>query len=117
MNAISSTIKSCLTCPRSTARPKFVHTIIKRVIWIAKDSVWTLVSQQQSIIDFTSIRHFHSKWCKFFADLTEILRNLGSYNEMAYVWRAWREASGEKMRDLYYRYIDLSNEAAQKNGN
>ena len=48
--------------------------------------------------------------------MEEILRNMGSYNEMAYVWKSWRDASGQQMRELYERYIDLSNKAAQLNG-
>ncbi|EFA05307.1 angiotensin-converting enzyme [Tribolium castaneum] len=37
------------------------------------------------------------------------------YDELLYVWKAWRDASGAKMRNLYRIYVDLSNEAAVAN--
>ncbi|CAG7728788.1 unnamed protein product, partial [Allacma fusca] len=48
-------------------------------------------------------------------DLTEIMSKMGSYNEMAYYWQAWREESGKKIRSLYTEYVSLSNKAAVLN--
>lgn len=38
------------------------------------------------------------------------------YDELTYVWKAWRDVSGAKMREDYKTYVELSNLAAQKNG-
>jgi peptidyl-dipeptidase A len=38
------------------------------------------------------------------------------YDELAYVWKSWRDVSGAKMRDDYKKYVELSNLAAEKNG-
>jgi hypothetical protein len=50
-------------------------------------------------------------------DLEDILAEVKDYDEMAYVWKNWRDATGIKVRPLYYKYIDLSNKAARANGN
>lgn len=39
-----------------------------------------------------------------------------NYDELKYVWKAWRDATGAKMKDLYKVYVELSNKAAVKNG-
>ncbi|RZB38755.1 hypothetical protein BDFB_008530 [Asbolus verrucosus] len=44
-----------------------------------------------------------------------VLAKSTDYDELAYVWKAWRDASGAKMRDSYKTYVDLSNEAAVAN--
>jgi peptidyl-dipeptidase A len=44
-----------------------------------------------------------------------VLAKSSDYDELAYVWKTWRDASGAKMRDLYKIYVDLSNEAAVAN--
>ena len=49
--------------------------------------------------------------------LESIMANSRNYNELAYVWRQWRAATGKLMRTDYNRYVDLSNEAAELNGN
>lgn len=38
------------------------------------------------------------------------------YDELAYVWTAWRNATGRKLRSLYNEYVDLGNDAAKLNG-
>lgn len=38
------------------------------------------------------------------------------YKELEYAWTAWRDASGAKIKDKYPKYVELSNEAAVKNG-
>ena len=39
-----------------------------------------------------------------------------NFDELAYIWKEWRDASGKNMRDDYKVYVDLSNKAAQMNG-
>ena len=38
-----------------------------------------------------------------------------NYDELTYVWKAWRDASGAKIRNQYKQYVKLSNEAAKAN--
>ena len=49
-------------------------------------------------------------------DLTLIMRNSRDPKELGHYWVQWRKYSGEKMRELYKEYIDLTNEAARLNG-
>ncbi len=49
-------------------------------------------------------------------DLENILSKIEDYDEMAYVWKSWRDSTGAKIRPLYYKYIDLQNKAAVANG-
>lgn len=38
------------------------------------------------------------------------------YDELLYVWLAWRNATGVKIKEDYKDYVTLSNEAAKANG-
>ncbi|XP_044757063.1 angiotensin-converting enzyme-like [Coccinella septempunctata] len=38
------------------------------------------------------------------------------YKELSYAWKSWRDQTGAKMRDLFERYVNLSNEASVLNG-
>ena len=38
-----------------------------------------------------------------------------SWEELEYLWKEWRDASGKLMRDDYIEYIDLNNQAAVAN--
>jgi len=48
--------------------------------------------------------------------MEEVISQSRNFDELAYVWKAWRDASGAKMRDDYKKYVELSNLAAEKNG-
>lgn len=39
-----------------------------------------------------------------------------NYEELKYVWKAWHDASGAKIRSSYPKYVELSNKAAVANG-
>ena len=39
-----------------------------------------------------------------------------SYNELAYAWEGWRNATGRVMIDDFKEYVDISNEVAKANG-
>ena len=39
-----------------------------------------------------------------------------NFDELAYTWKQWRDASGKTMRNDYKAYVELSNKAAQMNG-
>lgn len=49
-------------------------------------------------------------------EMEHVLATSNDYNELAYVWRRWREESGKKMRSDYKEYVDYVNEAAKLNG-
>ncbi|NXN80602.1 ACE enzyme, partial [Bombycilla garrulus] len=49
-------------------------------------------------------------------DLTDIMATSRDYDELLFVWKGWRDASGKKMRNNYKRYVELSNKAAVLNG-
>ena len=38
-----------------------------------------------------------------------------SWEELAYIWEKWRDATGRKMRNEFKEYIDIYNEAANAN--
>lgn len=43
------------------------------------------------------------------------MKNSIDYEELEYVWSAWRKASGSKLKEQYKKYISLSNEYAKAN--
>ncbi|XP_064643851.1 angiotensin-converting enzyme-like isoform X1 [Lineus longissimus] len=49
-------------------------------------------------------------------DLTRILRTSRDPEELLRVWKGWRDATGPKIRPLYQRFVELSNEGARANG-
>jgi hypothetical protein len=49
-------------------------------------------------------------------DIENILAEIKDYDEMKYVWKSWRDASGKPIRELYNQFADLSNKAAKING-
>ncbi|CAL7935105.1 unnamed protein product [Xylocopa violacea] len=48
-------------------------------------------------------------------ELTEILMKSRDPEELKHIWIEWRKATGEKMKSLYTRYVELSNMAALLN--
>jgi peptidyl-dipeptidase A len=49
-------------------------------------------------------------------EMAAVLSESEDYEELEYTWKAWRDASGKKMRSDYKTYVDLVNEAAKLNG-
>ncbi|XP_055929558.1 inactive angiotensin-converting enzyme-related protein-like [Argiope bruennichi] len=49
-------------------------------------------------------------------DIQRILTKSRDYDELAHVWKAWRDAAGKPIREKYLRFVNLSNEAARLNG-
>lgn len=48
-------------------------------------------------------------------ELTEILMKSRDPEELKYIWIEWRKATGEKVKSLYPKYVELSNLAATLN--
>ncbi|KAK7872177.1 hypothetical protein R5R35_001739 [Gryllus longicercus] len=48
--------------------------------------------------------------------IEEIISKSRDYDELTYVWKAWRDASGKLMRENYKKYVQLNNKAAEMNG-
>ncbi|XP_067126754.1 angiotensin-converting enzyme-like isoform X2 [Centruroides vittatus] len=49
-------------------------------------------------------------------DLTNILAKSNNYEELKHVWKEWRNKVGRKIKPLYWKFVDLSNEVALLNG-
>lgn len=48
-------------------------------------------------------------------EITEILMKSRDPKELKHIWVEWRKASGEKMKSLYTKYVELANTAARLN--
>lgn len=49
-------------------------------------------------------------------ELTEILASSRDYNQLLWLWKSWRDATGKEMRSKYSKFTELMNEAAGLNG-
>ena len=45
--------------------------------------------------------------------ITEAMAKSTDPKELEYYWTEWRKVTGKEMRDLYVRYVELTNEAAR----
>ncbi|XP_018022677.1 angiotensin-converting enzyme [Hyalella azteca] len=48
-------------------------------------------------------------------NLTRIMKKSRNYDELRHVWEEWRLSSGALMRKKYEQFVELANEAAQRN--
>lgn len=56
-----------------------------------------------------------SKW-SLDPDLMTILAETRNYDLQAYIWHAWRNATGRRIRHLYKNFMELSNQGAKAAG-
>lgn len=49
-------------------------------------------------------------------ELTEIMASSRSYQKLLFAWEGWRNASGVPLKQLYPRFVELSNKAAKADG-
>lgn len=49
-------------------------------------------------------------------ELTELMAQVGNYDDHLWAWQAWHNGVGRQLRPLYLRYVELSNKQAQLNG-
>lgn len=49
-------------------------------------------------------------------EISERFAKSRDFDELKYLWKAWRDESGQKMRDLYEDYVILLNEVGRGNG-
>lgn len=49
-------------------------------------------------------------------EIEHVMSNSQDYDELAYVWKEWRDKSGKLMRQDYRKYIEIMNKAAKENG-
>ena len=54
-----------------------------------------------------------SKLLSLEPEIVEVLAESRDPRELEYYWTEWRSATGRKMRDLYLRYVNITNEAAR----
>ena len=45
--------------------------------------------------------------------IAEVFAKSTDSKELEYYWTEWRKVTGKEMRDLYVRYVELTNEAAR----
>ena len=53
--------------------------------------------------------------CLTLGDLSTILRKSRDYNELLFVWKGWRDATGPKIRSNYKSFVDVKNKGAKEN--
>uniref|UniRef100_A0A3B3BGN1 Angiotensin-converting enzyme n=1 Tax=Oryzias melastigma TaxID=30732 RepID=A0A3B3BGN1_ORYME len=51
-----------------------------------------------------------------FEELKEIMAKSRSYQKLLFVWEAWRNQSGVPLKQLYSRFVELSNKASRADG-
>ena len=49
-------------------------------------------------------------------DLEKILQTSHDYDELLWVWKAWRDAVGPKVKPLFVELVEMMNKAAKENG-
>ena len=49
-------------------------------------------------------------------DLTKIMASSKKHDRLKFAWQEWRDAVGPKIRPLFERYVNLSNQGARDNG-
>uniref|UniRef100_A0AAQ6AE45 Angiotensin-converting enzyme n=1 Tax=Amphiprion ocellaris TaxID=80972 RepID=A0AAQ6AE45_AMPOC len=49
-------------------------------------------------------------------ELTDIMANSRSYKKLLYAWEGWHNESGMPLKELYPRFVELSNKASQADG-
>jgi peptidyl-dipeptidase A len=54
--------------------------------------------------------------CCYITGIEEVISKSRNFDELTYVWKAWRDASGAKMRDDYKKCVELGNMAAKRSG-
>ena len=58
----------------------------------------------------------NSKFISLEPNISDIFQKSRDYNQLANVWKLWRDASGKRYSNLYPQFINLSNEATQDYG-
>ncbi|XP_063977771.1 angiotensin-converting enzyme-like [Diachasmimorpha longicaudata] len=96
-----------LSSPGASALPKDKYTEYSEII-----------SRMENIYATAKICDFENPFnCNLALEpnLTEILIKSRDPDELKYIWTAWRDASGKKMKNYFIRYVQLSNEIAKLN--
>lgn len=60
--------------------------------------------------------HVNKSMLCYVTGMEGVISTSRNYSELTYVWKAWRDVSGAKMREDYKKHVELSNLAAEKNG-
>ena len=50
------------------------------------------------------------------ADVTRMFANSSNWDDLAWAWKAWRDATGKKMKRDYEERVHLLNKAARLDG-
>lgn len=49
-------------------------------------------------------------------EIEHVMSTSQDYDELAYVWKEWRDKSGKLMRQDYRKYVEIMNKAGKVNG-
>ncbi|KAK4290884.1 hypothetical protein Pmani_036251 [Petrolisthes manimaculis] len=83
------------------------------------EELTNLTSQMTGIHSTATTCHFNNRTkcdLNLQPDLVEVMESSRDHEELSHTWLSWRDSSGKKMRQLYGRYVELSNIAAKLNG-
>ncbi|XP_011631849.1 angiotensin-converting enzyme-like [Pogonomyrmex barbatus] len=78
----------------------------------------TTISQMENIYSTAKICDYNNKSKCDLAlepEITELLMRSRDPEELKHIWVEWRKASGEKVKSLYPKYVELANTAARLN--
>jgi len=76
------------------------------------------ISQMENIYSTAKICDYkNSSKCDLALEpeITEMLMHCRDPEELKHIWVEWRKASGEKIKSLYPKYVELANTAARLN--
>ncbi|ESO94196.1 hypothetical protein LOTGIDRAFT_215685 [Lottia gigantea] len=73
------------------------------------------LSDMQSIYSKATV-FLQNKTMNLEPGLTELFASSRDYDLLTEGWKLWRDASGAKMKTLYQRMVELSNEGSKENG-
>ncbi|XP_010012983.1 PREDICTED: angiotensin-converting enzyme [Nestor notabilis] len=76
----------------------------------------TLLSDMETTYSIAKVCRENKTCHPLDPDLTDIMATSRDYDELLFVWKGWRDASGKQIKNNYKRYVELSNKAAVLNG-
>uniref|UniRef100_A0A3Q2EBE3 Angiotensin-converting enzyme n=1 Tax=Cyprinodon variegatus TaxID=28743 RepID=A0A3Q2EBE3_CYPVA len=76
----------------------------------------TILSKMDSVYSTAKVYPQENITWSLEPELTEIMASSRSYQKLLFAWEGWRNASGVPLKQLYPRFVELSNKAAKADG-
>uniref|UniRef100_A0AAQ5YV41 Angiotensin-converting enzyme n=1 Tax=Amphiprion ocellaris TaxID=80972 RepID=A0AAQ5YV41_AMPOC len=76
----------------------------------------TILSTMDNIYSTAKVRPQPNISWSLDPELTDIMANSRSYKKLLYAWEGWHNESGMPLKELYPRFVELSNKASQADG-